>query len=157
MKKSKLIPGRLEYFVVTHFLQPLTILPWSIVTLACCAMRDSKSASLNTSCDFVLLHKSILINNYSSRVFHRHSMSLQRSMYMHMESRLNTLLFPAYLTYTSIKTCIKNEWPDYGDYIYHYPSLSCVRVIMHFPSAFHSISCPQSRHWQSSIISSKCT
>ena len=42
------------------------------------------------------------------------------------------------LAYTSTKTCIKNEWHDYGEYFnfIHYPSLSCARV-MHFPSAFH--------------------
>ena len=37
------------------------------------------------------------------------------------------------LAYTSTKTCIKNEWHDYGEYIY---PLSCAKV-MHFPSAFH--------------------
>ena len=37
--------------------------------------------------------------------------------------------------YTSTKTCIKNEWYDYGEYI---DPLSYARV-MHFSSAFHNI------------------
>ena len=46
------------------------------------------------------------------------------------------------LTYTSTKTCIKNEWNDYSEYIHplSYPSLSCI-MVMHFPSAFHSFVC----------------